>query len=350
MASVLGNDFVVVEHSKLLRGIAAHEVEESVSATRVLVKPVSDVEDNTLDDDPEVVLLVVLGDFFHGKFLLGDLELGDVAGLGLLRGRGTGGSGLGGSSRGNLASAGAGASTAPLHGDLAGRGRVDVQGDLAQTLSGTTAAGDELLEEVTGGAVTGDTAIDDATQEGGTTETVGTVNTTRQLPAGVESFEGFLLGVENLGVLVDLNTTHGEVENRLHDGDVEGVVDVEGHVVEEALVPGILLLALGDRIVFAEGLLQSSLAAANLLGQFLTAHLLHEATASVVAGVEVQDIGGLAVEDQTDRPLALLLLLPHLGGDVITVAEFVGETLTIGVKEETTLTTQGWKRGLAMGV
>lgn len=194
---------------------------------------------------------------------------------------------------------------------------------------------------MTGGAVTGNTTVDDATQQGGTTETVGTVDTTSQLTAGVKTLEWILLRVENLGVLVDLNTTHGEMQDGLHQGDVEGVVDIEGHVVEEALVPRALPLAIGDLIVLAEGLLQGGLAAANLLGEFLAAHLLHEATAGVVAGVEVENVGGLAVKDEADGPLVLLLLLPHLGRDVITVAEFVGESLTIGVEEQTTLTTKG---------
>lgn len=118
-----------------------------------------------------------------------------------------------------------------------------MQRDLAQTLSSGTAGG-QLLEEVPGGAVTSDTAVDDTAQQEGTTKTVGTVDTTSKLTAGVEVLEWLMLGVKNLSVFVDLNTTRGEVEDGLHQGNVEGVIDVEGHVVKETLVEGALPLAL----------------------------------------------------------------------------------------------------------
>lgn len=310
----------------------------------MLVQPVGHVQDNALDDDPQVVLLVVLGNLLHGELLLGDLEAGHGVGLGrgvLARG---GGSGSGGSARGSSdgGQATTGSGTVPLNGDLAGGGGVNVQGDLAETLLGTGGAvGDELLEEVLRGRVTGDTAVDDTAQQGGTTETVGTVDTTSQLTASVQTVEGLLLAVQDLGVLVDLDTTHGEVENGLHESDVEFIVKGEGQVVEELLVPGILLLAIGNEVVLIKGLLEGSLAAANLGNELLAGHLLHKTTARVVAGVEVQHLGGLAVQHQADGPLALLLLLPHLAGHVVTVAQLVGEALAVRVEQETTLTTEG---------
>lgn len=125
---ILGDDLVVVEHGEFLSGITAHEIEQGVGTTRVLVQPVGHVKDDALDDDPEVLLLVVLGNLFHGELLLGHLELGDIAGLGLA-GSGVRSSGLGGSGSCHLAATGA--STAPLNGDLAGGGRIDVERDLA---------------------------------------------------------------------------------------------------------------------------------------------------------------------------------------------------------------------------
>ena len=118
-----------------------------------------------------------------------------------------------------------------------------MQRDLAQTLS-SGIAGEQLLEEVPGGAVTSDTAVDDTAQQEGTTKTVGTVDTTSKLTAGVEVLEWLMLGVKNLSVFVDLNTTRCEVEDGLHQGNVEGVIDVEGHVVKETLVEGALPFAL----------------------------------------------------------------------------------------------------------
>jgi len=216
-----------------------------------------------------------------------------------------------------------------------------VQGDLAETLLGSGATGDQLLEQVLAGGVTGDTAVDDAAQQGRTTQTVGAVDATGQLTAGVQAVEGLLFGVEHLGVLIDFDTTHGEVEDGLHEGDVELVVNIEGHVVEEALVPGILLFAVGDEVVLVKGILKGSIAAANLLGQLLAGHLLHEATTGVMASVEVENLGGLAVQHQADGPLALLLLFPHLAGHVVTVAQLVGEALAVRVQQQTTLTTEG---------
>lgn len=111
--------------------------------------------------------------------------------------------------------------------------------------------------------------------------------------------------------------------------------------MEELLAPGVLLLAVGNSIVGLECLLEVLRSAANLLGELLTSDLLHEATARVVASVEVQDVGGLGVENEADGELALVLLLPHHAGDVITVAELVAESVTVAVEKETTLTTQG---------
>lgn len=306
----------------------------------MLVEPVGHVQDTPLDHDPEVILLVVLRDFFHGVFLLGDGELLGARGLGgLLSGRGVvdrRGAG------GHTTTTAVTASTVPFNRDLTrGRG-VDVERDLAQTVLGRRcAAGNQLPEQVLAGAITSDTAVNHTAQQGRTTQTVGTVDTTSQLTAGVETLERLVVSVEDLRVLVDLNTTHGEVQDGLHQGDVELVVDVEGQVVEETLAPGVLLLAFRNSVVVAESLLELLRTAANLLGQLLASHLPHQATASVVTGVEVQDVGGLAVEDETDRPLVLLLLLPHLGRDVVTVTQLIGETLTVAVEQETTLTTQG---------
>lgn len=54
------------------------------------------------------------------------------------------------------------------------------------------------------------------------------MDTTSQLTTGEETLERLLLLVEDLGLVVDLDTTHGEVEDGLHESDVEVVVDVDG--------------------------------------------------------------------------------------------------------------------------
>jgi hypothetical protein len=59
-------------------------------------------------------------------------------------------------------------------------------------------------------------------------------------------------------------------------------------------------------------------------------------------GVEVENGGGLGVEDKSDGPKTLLLLLPHLSGDIVTVAEIIAEALTLVVEENTTLTAKSY--------
>ncbi|KAI6760657.1 hypothetical protein HG530_009517 [Fusarium avenaceum] len=288
---ILGNDLIVMQHLELLSRVAAHEVQDGLYTTRVLIEPVAKVHDDTLDNNPDIALGVVLGNLLHCELLLGNLE---------------------------------------------GLGR-----DLANTLgcaADTTLEG--ILEEVVAGSITSNTAVDNTAEKRRTTQTVGTVDTTGQLTTGVETLERLLLLVENLSLVVDLNTTHGEVENGLHDSDVEVIIDVKGQVVEELLAPRVLLLAIGNRVVGSESLLEVLGGASNLLGKLLTGHLLHETTTRVVTGVEVKDLGGLGVKNESDGELVLLLLIPHHTRDVITVTKLITESVTIGVEEKTTLTTE----------
>lgn len=336
-----------MQHLKLLGGIATHKVQDSLDAAGVLLEPVAEVHHDTLDNDPHALLGVVLGDLLHSEFLLRDLERLGVVGLGclgtvLLDGSRAGSSrSLLGDCRGCTGAGGSSTASAPRDCDLVGDRRVKVQGDLANTLSGAGTALESLSEEVVAGSVTSDTAVHDTAEKRGTTQTVGTVDTTSQLTTGVETLEGLLVLVQDLSLVVDLDTTHGEVQNGLHDGNVEVVIDVERQVVEELLAPGVLLLAIGNGVVGLEGLLEVVRGAANLLSELLAGHLLHKATARVVASVEVKDLGGLGVENKSDGELVLVLLLPHLARDVVTVAELITESVTIGVQEQTTLTTEG---------
>ena len=311
----------------------------------MLVHPVRHVEHQALDHDPQIVLAVVLLDLVHRELLVRHLELGH--GLGLRhcarvravrlaavehrRGR-----------RllllvdGRLRAA---AAVGPLDGDPAGRRGIDVQRDLLQPLGRRRhAAADQVLEHVLAGRVAGDAAVDDAAEQRRATESVCTVHATGQLAARVQSVEGLLIRVEHLGSIVDLDPSHGEMQHGLHDGDVEGIVDREGHVVEELLTFRVLLLARSDIVVVGEGLVEGGLAAADLLDQLLARHLLHEAAAGVVPRVEVEHLRGLGVQDEPYRPVALLLLLPQLSGDIVAVAKFVGEALAFRVEENASFT------------
>lgn len=157
---ILGNDLIVVQHLKLLSGVTAHEVENGVDATGVLLEPVGQVQDDTLDDNPEIILRVVLSNLLHGVLLLGDREGLGLAGSLLGTGRRSG------RLLGDLSGGGAGSgAVGPLDGQLAGSRGVEMQGDLAQTLSSAGGALEGVLEEVAAGAVTGNTAVDDAAKQ-----------------------------------------------------------------------------------------------------------------------------------------------------------------------------------------
>jgi hypothetical protein len=66
--------------------------------------------------------------------------------------------------------------------------------------------------------------------------------------------------------------------------------------------------------------------------------VLHQTTTHVVLAVPFDFLTGLGVKDQTEGSL----VLPHLASDVVTVTQFIGETVTIGVQKDTTDTTEGF--------
>lgn len=56
--------------------------------------------------------------------------------------------------------------------------------------------------------------------------------------------------------------------------------------------------------------------------------------------MEIEDIGGLGVEYETDWPPLCLLLVPHLARDKVTVLELVDKSLALVVKQKTTFPTE----------
>lgn len=98
----------------------------------------------------------------------------------------------------------------------------------------------------------------------------------------------------------------------------------------------ILGLAVGNVVVLLKNLLQVLRSAANLLGQLGTSDLLHETTSRVMSGVEIEDLGCLAVQDEPDGEF----VLEHLAGDIVPVSEFITESVTLGIQEKTALATK----------
>src|ERR1700722_12071707 len=109
------------------------------------------------------------------------------------------------------------------------------------------------------------------------------MDTTSNLATSIETIEWLVLAIKHLRLVVDLHSTHSEVENGLHYSHVERVIDVHWPVMEIFLgmlgIRRIFLLALCDCVIGLEGFVQSLFTAANLLGELFSGHLLHETTA-----------------------------------------------------------------------
>src|SRR5436190_1790853 len=164
------------------------------------------------------------------------------------------------------------------------------------------------------------------------------MNTTSKLTTSIETVEWFMLAIKHLRLVIDLHSTHGEVENGLHHGHVESIIDVHGHVMEVFLwvlgICRILQLALCDGVVGLEGFVQCLFAAAHLLSELSSRHLLHETTARVVPGVKVKNVGRFRIQDESDGPAAFLLFSPHSIRHVVAMSEIVCESLAFVVQQD----------------
>jgi len=170
---LLGRVTASVEPARVSPSPRSAHAHDRLGAAGVVVKEGGNVEDLAVDRDPDVVLGRVLLEVVEGE-LLGRLGLGLLRLLRRRLGRGRSSRGLLGRGRGR--GRGLGALAAELERDLAG-GRVvlddglEVAGDLAETL-GSDLAGRGLREEVGGSRRAGDTAVDDAAEQGRAAETV----------------------------------------------------------------------------------------------------------------------------------------------------------------------------------
>lgn len=133
-------------------------------------------------------------------------------------------------------------------------------------------------------------------------------------------------------------THHGIVEDGSHLCDMEVLVHLDRPVLEVLLAPRILDLALSDQVVLIKGLLELCGRDTNLFGQLFTVlEVPHQSTAHVVLAVPLDLLGGRCVQDQADGEL----VLPHHASNIVAVAELVTEALAVGLKEQTTDTTEG---------
>jgi len=354
LGGVLGDDLGLVEHVELLSGVLSSKEKDGALASRVVSHKVSDIEHLSRDNDPAVSLSVVLGDLIPCVLLESRRSRSSSSNRGSNRGSR-------GSNRGERGRGGRGGAPRGLDGegvllrvdddlgdrvggvlDGGGDGRgTEVSEDGRSTAKGSRGGGGrgEIREEIASRGSTSKTAKDDAIKKRASSKTVLSVDSTADLTGGVEARDDGTVGVEDLRVGGDRETSHAVVDDGGDDGDVELVVHLKGGVLEELLAKGISV-GLGKVVVLGKGLGEDRGRDLHLSGELLSvAEELHEATTDVVLAVPLDLLGSSAVEDETVRSL---LVVPHGLGAVVTTAELIAEALSVLAEHETTDTTKGF--------
>ena len=129
------------------------------------------------------------------------------------------------------------------------------------------------------------------------------MDTTCNLTRGEKPWDGLAVCTEDAGFGVDLEATHGIVENRGHEGNVEDVVHPPLSGLEELFAEW-ALLGRDYVVVVLEGLLKLSRSDTHVLGEGSAILIaLHKATTNVVLAVPLDLLGSFAVENEPDRML-----------------------------------------------
>src|SRR5438874_11040931 len=109
------------------------------------------------------------------------------------------------------------------------------------------------------------------------------MNATSQLATGIEALERLLFSVEHLSLVINLNPAHGEMKHRLHQGNMESIIDVHGHVVEVLLgmlwIRRVFHLTFCNSVVILERPVEGRFAAPDFLCELSPGHLLHQTSA-----------------------------------------------------------------------
>mmetsp|Transcript_32509 Transcript_32509/g.78110 ORF Transcript_32509/g.78110 Transcript_32509/m.78110 type:complete len:306 (+) Transcript_32509:302-1219(+) len=166
-----------------------------------------------------------------------------------------------------------------------------------------------------------------------------------------------------LTILRGLQPSHAVVDGRRDNSNIErllGKLSAGDHIVVELLANTGLSRGLIMRLPAWVGVPLAALRVGLLLlrclvmllvssSQFLHRHthvlskslttlvVLHDTTASVVLAVPNDFIGRSLVQAKAERGL----VLPHLAGDIIAPTQLVGESVALGVQQQTTDSSQG---------
>eukprot|EP00756_Hemistasia_phaeocysticola_P022336 Hpha_TRINITY_DN15828_c0_g2::TRINITY_DN15828_c0_g2_i1::g.188137::m.188137 len=339
LRGVLGDVRVVVHHVELLTRVLTRVQHDRLLATRVLVEERGHAQDLSVHRHPAVILGGVLRHLSKRVLLLRPLRRGRGSGLlavvplavevvlrVALDLRVAGGP-LGG-----------GCALTEVDGDAL---RGGVHAEVHCAASTAAALLEAAVEEAGGSGGARDAAEHDAVQQGGPTQAVQPVDTARGLTTAVESGDNLTVLGQDLSIHRHLEAAHAVVDDGGDDGDVEGVVGLDGGVVEDGLSEGALPGGRRGRVV-VEGLLDHGGVDVDVPREVsATVVLLHQTTAGVVGAVPLDGRGSLRVEAEAVRPL---VVVPHSSGDVVTLLQLVHKPLALVVDQDAPLPTKGLGR------
>eukprot|EP00732_Lithocolla_globosa_P002497 Lithocolla_globosa_v1_NODE_1654_length_2416_cov_88.241847.p2 type:complete len:441 gc:universal NODE_1654_length_2416_cov_88.241847:564-1886(+) len=302
------------------------------------------IQDFTAYNDPSICVGCVFLDFVPTVCLLvldwASLSARVSASRQILSWSGGGGGSSSRSSSGNsTGDGGRGSVPRDIEADLLGRG-VNSQGQTRVTTGNTTGLHGlgHIANQETGSSSSRDTTENNTVQQRRTTETVLAVNSTSNFTTSEKTRNGGILFVDDGAFFVNGETTHAVVDNGGNNGNVVRVIEVNRQVVEEFLAEDIGRGST-DTGVFSHGVSQNLGRATNLLGNLSTGlELFHHTTTAVVLAVPFNFLGGLAVQQQTERTI----MLPHFSRNVVTASELVTESLSVTINQNTTAASESF--------
>src|SRR5262245_6092197 len=198
-----------------------------------------------------------------------------------------------------------------------------------------------MLEQVICSSTAGDTTVHDTAEQCAAAKAIAAVHATGQFATGPETRKGCGTIVdEHTGLVVDLDAAHGKMQDGLHERNVEFIIDVEGVILEEFLSEGIFSVARGVVVVVVERGFELFDGDAHFLSEGGAGFkMAHESAAFVVFYVPLDFLCGFGVEDESDGEV---VALPHCVGDHVAFLEFVDESVSTGIEEQTANATEGF--------
>mmetsp|Transcript_30597 Transcript_30597/g.42365 ORF Transcript_30597/g.42365 Transcript_30597/m.42365 type:complete len:217 (+) Transcript_30597:712-1362(+) len=191
------------------------------------------------------------------------------------------------------------------------------------------------MQQIFGDLGSRDSPIHHTVKEGVPPQTIAPMHTPSNLTRSIQTMDG-TLGPKHLTLGRDRQTAHAVVQDRAHDGNVEGIVDVKRSVLEELLSEG-ARLGVRRLVVLLKSGGEDRRGDAHILSQISSCGVgLHHPARHVVLAVPLNLFGSLAVQHKSVGPLAF----PHLASDIVPPPQLITEALSVGVQQQPAHTTQ----------